>query len=76
MNIYIKNHFAYAGIGDISGIRYPTDIKSAGFRSQLEGNQLGVVKEFKFDQTNKWYMHNLESVLENETDKLRLDLRY
>ena len=26
-------------------------------------------KEFKFDHTNKWYMHNPESVLENETPK-------
>ena len=25
------------------------------------------VKKFKFDHTNKWYIHNLESVLENET---------
>ena len=24
----------------------------------------------KFDHTNKWYMHNLASVLENETNKL------
>ena len=24
-----------------------------------------LCKKFKFDHTNKWYMHNLESVLEN-----------
>ena len=24
----------------------------------------------KFDHTNKWYMHNIESVQENETHKL------
>ena len=24
-------------------------------------------RKFKFDHTNKWYMHNLESMLENET---------
>ena len=29
--------------------------------------------KFKFDHTNKWYMHNPESGLENETHKLLLD---
>ena len=32
---------------------------------------LGIVPKIKFEPTNKWYMHNLESVLENETQKLR-----
>ena len=32
-----------------------------------------LCKKFKFDHTNKWYMHNPESVLENETHKLLLD---
>ena len=27
-------------------------------------------KQFKFDHTNKWYMHNPEPVLENNTEKL------
>ena len=27
-------------------------------------------KKFKFDHTNKWYMHNPTSVLENGTHKL------
>ena len=31
-------------------------------------------KKFKFDHTNKWYMHNPESVLENEMHKLFWDL--
>ena len=30
-------------------------------------------KKFKFDHTDKWYMHNPESVLENETHKLLWD---
>ena len=30
-------------------------------------------KKFKFDSTNKCYMHNPESVLENETRKLLLN---
>ena len=29
-------------------------------------------KKFKFDYTNKWYMHNLESVLENATQISRV----
>ena len=29
-----------------------------------------LCKKFKFDHTNKWYMHNPESVLENEMHKL------
>ena len=28
-----------------------------------------LYKKFKFNQTNKWYMHNAASVLENETHK-------
>ena len=32
-----------------------------------------LYKKFKFDYTNKWYMHNLTSVLENETHKLLWD---
>ena len=30
-------------------------------------------KKFKFDHTNKWYLHNPESVLESETQKLFWD---
>ena len=30
-------------------------------------------KKFKFDHTNKWYMHNTASVLENDTHKLLWD---
>ena len=30
-------------------------------------------KKFKFDHTNKWYMHNLEFVLENETHEILWD---
>ena len=30
-------------------------------------------KKLKFDYTNKWYMRNPESVLENETHKLLCD---
>ena len=32
-----------------------------------------MCKKFKFDHTNKWYMHNPASVLENDTHKLRWD---
>ena len=32
-----------------------------------------MCKKFKFDHTNKWYMHNPASVLENETHKLQWD---
>ena len=34
-----------------------------------------LCKKLKFDHTNKWYMHNLESVLENETHKLFWDFQ-
>ena len=30
-------------------------------------------KKFKFDHANKWYMHNPESVLENEIGKILRD---
>ena len=32
-----------------------------------------LYKKFKFDLTNKWYMHNPVSVLENETHKILWD---
>ena len=32
-----------------------------------------LCKKLKFYHTNKWYMHNPESVLENETHKLVWD---
>ena len=32
-----------------------------------------MCKKFKFDHTNKWYMHNLAPVQENDTDKLLWD---
>ena len=37
---------------------------------------LELCKKFKFHHTNKWYMHNPESVLENELQKFRGILRY
>ena len=32
-----------------------------------------LCKKFKFDQANKWYMHNPEPVLENETHTILRD---
>ena len=32
-----------------------------------------MCKKFKFDHTNKWYMHSLAPVLENDTHKLLWD---
>ena len=32
-----------------------------------------MCKKFKFDHTNKWYMHNPAPILENDTHKLRWD---
>ena len=34
-----------------------------------------LCKKLKFDNTNKWYMHNLASILENETQKIIWDFR-
>ena len=34
-----------------------------------------LCKKFKFDHTNKWYMHNLEYALENETYKVLWDFK-
>ena len=36
VNIYLKNSFAYAKNADSSRVRYAHNIKSAGFRSNLE----------------------------------------
>ena len=35
-----------------------------------------MCKKFKFDHTNKWYMHNTAPVLENETHKLLGDFDF
>ena len=35
-----------------------------------QGDPLGNLQECKFDHANKWYMHNTEPVLENDTHKL------
>ena len=35
--------------------------------------QWELCKKFKFDQTDKWYMHNPESILENEMHKILWD---
>ena len=32
-----------------------------------------LFKKFKFNHTNKWYMHNQEAVLENEMHKILKD---
>ncbi len=32
-----------------------------------------IIKKFKFDHTNKWYMHNPAPVLENDSHKLLWD---
>ena len=34
-----------------------------------------MYKKFKFDQATKWYMHNPESTLENETIKIIWDFK-
>ena len=34
---------------------------------------LELCKKLKFDHSNKWYMHNPESVLDNETNKVLRD---
>ena len=34
---------------------------------------LELGKKLKFDHMNKWYMHNLESVLKNKTHKVLWD---
>ena len=34
-----------------------------------------LCKKLRFDHTNKWYMHEPESVLENETNQIQWDLK-
>ena len=34
-----------------------------------------MCKKFKFDHTNKWYIHNPAPVLENDTHKLLWDIQ-
>ena len=43
---------------------------SAEENIRLDTTRWELCKKLKFDHTNKWHMHNPESVLENETHKL------
>ena len=40
VNIYLKNTFSYTENANSSGVRYPTNIKSTGFRSKLEASRM------------------------------------
>ena len=40
------------------------------FATENKNNNDNMCKKFKFDHTNKWYMHNPVPVLENDTHKL------
>ena len=40
-----------------------------------ECNPLKIMQEVKFGHTNKWYMHNTESVLENKTQRILSNFR-
>ena len=44
-NIYVKNSFTNVGNYDSSRVRYTTDIKSAGFRSQFEASHVSIQTE-------------------------------
>ena len=35
-----------------------------------QGDPLGIVQEINFGHTNKWYMQNPKSALDNETHKI------
>ena len=39
-------------------------------RVDRKGDPLELCKRLKFDHTTKWYLHEPESVLENETHKI------
>ena len=45
------------------------------WQTRLEGKVIHweMSKKLKFDHTNKWYRHNLASVLENDTHELQWD---
>ena len=42
-------------------------------RLDMTGRGRELYKKLKFDHTNQWYMHNPESIIENETHKLLWD---
>ena len=42
--------------------------------SRFNDNNRELCKKFTFDHTNKWYIHNLESVQENEPRKVLWDI--
>ena len=43
------------------------------YKTKHDKNEIWELHKFKLNHTNKWYMHNLESFLENETHKILWD---
>ena len=55
-NVYVKsllkNSFIYAEYNEGSGVKYPTDFKSVGFRSCLiESRRSSLVEEWWYNET-------------------------
>ena len=41
--------------------------------TRWESDPLGIMQKIQFNHTNKCYIHNMESLLENETHKVLWD---
>ena len=54
-------------------IRPGIGLQSPGHLANTLLIRLKLYKKFKFDHMNKWYMHNPESILENEMPKILWD---
>ena len=87
MNNNNNKAFAYEAIDRLSGdidktinpmIRECSKLAQRVYKTRHDWVGKGIHwkldKKFKFDNTNKWYMHNKESVLEHETHKILWDL--
>ena len=57
---------------EISHEKTRTWLRKENLKKENESQLIAAKKnkKFKFDHTNKWYMHNSKSLLENETYKV------
>ena len=52
------------------------DIRKEWNKTRLDWmRKMELWKKFKFDPKNKWFMHNLRSILENETNNILWDFK-
>ena len=77
-NTQLNNKFRLCGERDetVNLISESSKLAQKEYKTRMEKViYWKLCKKFKFDHTTKWYMHKLESILENEMNKILGDLK-